>query len=57
MLHVGAQPRTFEKDMSAHRRNMPSLRAGSLPYGYVVGAVQLEKTSKNKPPCWAALLV
>jgi len=57
MLHVGAQPRAFEKDMSAHGRNMPSLRAESLPYGYVVGAVRLEKTSKNKPPCWAALSV
>jgi hypothetical protein len=26
MLHVRAQPRAFENDMSAHRRNMQSLR-------------------------------
>ena len=26
MLHVRAQPWAFEKNMSAHRRNMPSLR-------------------------------
>jgi hypothetical protein len=30
MLHVRAQPWAFEKDMSAHRRNMPNPRAGHL---------------------------
>jgi hypothetical protein len=57
MLYVGAQPRTFEKDVSAHTRNMQNSRGGSPPYGCVVGGVRLEKTSKNKPPCWTALLV
>jgi len=50
MLYVGAQPWAFEKDVSAHPRNMPSLRAGSLPYGYVAGAVRLEKHQKISRP-------
>jgi hypothetical protein len=40
MLYVGAQPWTFEKDMSAHGREIcRASRAGSLPYVCVVGGL------------------
>jgi len=49
MLHVRAQPWTFEKDMSAHGRNMQNPRAGSPPYVCVVGGLRLARKALNLP--------
>jgi len=38
MLYVRAQPRAFEKDMSAHKPKKQNFRGGSPPYGCVVPA-------------------
>jgi hypothetical protein len=39
MLHIRAQPRAFEKDMSPHRGNMQNLCGRSPPYVCVVGGL------------------